>query len=193
MLVITFMQGIYSYIPETDHVSRVYSVEAVLYLQFVVLVMLNRPWNMFCATTVARSVVCAQCPIRLFFVLPWFRAFLVFCSGTVWVILKWFQLPLFLLSHSTCAAFLLWGLYILRYSQLLSWSHFCLQELQHVLTCIFLFSLSRIMATGLLLGVVLSICTRWLHNMVTLPSRILLLLFHVPCFLYGYETLRKEH
>jgi len=27
------MQGIYSYIPETNHVSRVYNVAAVLYLQ----------------------------------------------------------------------------------------------------------------------------------------------------------------
>jgi len=33
------MQGIYSYIPETDHVSVVYSVAAVLYLQFVLYVM----------------------------------------------------------------------------------------------------------------------------------------------------------
>jgi hypothetical protein len=30
ILVITFMQGIYNYIPETNHVSRVYSVAAVL-------------------------------------------------------------------------------------------------------------------------------------------------------------------
>jgi len=30
ILVITFMQGIYNYIPETKHVSTVYSVEAVL-------------------------------------------------------------------------------------------------------------------------------------------------------------------
>jgi len=38
-----FMQGIYNYIPETNHVSRVYSVAAVLYLQFVPHVMLFRP------------------------------------------------------------------------------------------------------------------------------------------------------
>jgi len=30
-----FLQGIYNNIPETNHVSRVYSVAAVLYLQFV--------------------------------------------------------------------------------------------------------------------------------------------------------------
>jgi len=32
ILVITFMQGICSYIPETNHISRVYSVAAILYL-----------------------------------------------------------------------------------------------------------------------------------------------------------------
>ena len=44
------MQGIYnySYIPETNHVSRVYSVAAVLYLQFVLHVMFFLLWNMFC-------------------------------------------------------------------------------------------------------------------------------------------------
>ena len=29
------MQGIYNYIPETNHVSRVYSVAEILYLQFI--------------------------------------------------------------------------------------------------------------------------------------------------------------
>ena len=43
ILVITFMQGIYNYIPETNHVSRVYSVAAILYLQFVPHVMLVCP------------------------------------------------------------------------------------------------------------------------------------------------------
>jgi len=42
-LVTTFMQGIYNHIPETNCVSRVYSVAAVLYLQFVLYVMLFRP------------------------------------------------------------------------------------------------------------------------------------------------------
>jgi hypothetical protein len=32
----------------------------------------------------------------------------------------------------------LWGLHILKSSQLLSWSHFYLDELQHLLTCMFL-------------------------------------------------------
>jgi hypothetical protein len=37
------MQGIYNYKPETNHVSRVYSVAAILYLQFVLRVMLFSP------------------------------------------------------------------------------------------------------------------------------------------------------
>jgi hypothetical protein len=62
----------------------------------------------------------------------------------VWMILRWFQLPLLLLvslllSHSTCTEFLLWGLYILKSSQFLTWSYFCVQELQHLLTRMFLF------------------------------------------------------
>ena len=39
--------GIFNYIPETNHVSRVHSVAAVLYLQFLLHEMLFRPWNMF--------------------------------------------------------------------------------------------------------------------------------------------------
>ena len=74
IFVITFMQGIYNYIPETNHVSRVQSVAAVLYLQFVLQVMLFHPWNMFCTFTLVLSKVCVRCPIWLFFVVPWFQA-----------------------------------------------------------------------------------------------------------------------
>ena len=84
------------------------------------------------------------------------------CSGIVWVILKWFQSPLLLLvsllfSHSTGAEFLFWGLYTFKSPWLLSLSHFCLQELQHILNARFL--LSRIMMPSLLLGIVLSVRT----------------------------------
>ena len=40
VLVFAIMQGIYNYIPETNHVSRVCSVAGVLCLQFVLHVML---------------------------------------------------------------------------------------------------------------------------------------------------------
>jgi len=48
ILVITFLKGIYNYIHENNYVSAVYSVAAVLYLQFVLHAMLFRAWNMFC-------------------------------------------------------------------------------------------------------------------------------------------------
>jgi hypothetical protein len=41
------MQGIYNYTPETNHVSRVYSAAAVLYLQFVPDVKLFPMMNVF--------------------------------------------------------------------------------------------------------------------------------------------------
>ena len=43
ILVITIMQGIYNYMPETNHVSRVYRVAAVLYSESVLHVMLFCP------------------------------------------------------------------------------------------------------------------------------------------------------
>jgi len=36
------MQGIYNFIPETNHICRIYSVAAVLYLQFMLYVTLFR-------------------------------------------------------------------------------------------------------------------------------------------------------
>jgi len=42
LLFITSVQGIYNYVPETNHVSSVYNVSAVLYLQSVLHVMLFR-------------------------------------------------------------------------------------------------------------------------------------------------------
>jgi hypothetical protein len=46
--------------------SRVHSVAAVLYLQFVVHVMLLLALHMFCSSTSALSAVCVQCSIRFF-------------------------------------------------------------------------------------------------------------------------------
>ena len=48
IIIITFMQGIYNYVPETSRVCKVYSVTAVLYLQFMVYLMLFRTLNVFC-------------------------------------------------------------------------------------------------------------------------------------------------
>jgi hypothetical protein len=52
---VTFMQSIYDYIPETNQVSRVYSIAAVLCLQFVLDVMLFPTYNTFCTFTLVLS------------------------------------------------------------------------------------------------------------------------------------------
>ena len=51
IFVITFIQGIYNYIPETNHVSRVYSVASGLYLQFVLHVTLFCPLKYYYIST----------------------------------------------------------------------------------------------------------------------------------------------
>ena len=64
-----------------NHVFGAYGVAAVLYLQAVLHVMLFRPWNMFCTSTLTFAVVSVQCPLRLFFCCC---IFLISCSpGTL--------------------------------------------------------------------------------------------------------------
>ena len=53
------MHGIYNYVPETNHVYRVHSVTAVLYLQFVLHAMLFRTVNVYC-TFISVSAAIAQ-------------------------------------------------------------------------------------------------------------------------------------
>jgi hypothetical protein len=65
---ITFMQVIFNYIPETNNISRVFSVTIILYLQFVLYVMLFPPLNVLhFYISNSRSV---QCTIWLFSVVP---------------------------------------------------------------------------------------------------------------------------
>ena len=173
ILFITFRQGIYNSIPETNHVSGVYSVAAFLYLQFVH-VMLYRPWNVLHLYICISRSKCAV-PSVAVFVVPLPLAFPVCCSGHVWVTFKWFQSPLLLplsllLSNSTCTEFQSWVLYILKSSRFLSWSHFCRQKLQHLLTCYIPCLFPRIILSGLLLGIVLSVRTCWFRNMVALMA-----------------------
>jgi hypothetical protein len=77
ILVITLTQGIYNYILETNHVSTVYSVAAVLYLRSVLHVSLFRPSDMFCTSTLAPPAECVQCPMWLFFFFVQFLNFVL--------------------------------------------------------------------------------------------------------------------
>jgi hypothetical protein len=47
IIIISFMQGIHTCIPETNHVSRVYSVAAILHVLLMVHVMLSSILNSF--------------------------------------------------------------------------------------------------------------------------------------------------
>ena len=67
---ITFIQVIYDYIPETNHVSRVRSVvAALLYLQFALHGMLFRRLHMF-RTYICILKISVQGPIWLILVVP---------------------------------------------------------------------------------------------------------------------------
>jgi hypothetical protein len=111
IFIISCVQGIYTYIPETIYVPREYSVAVILLFLFMVHTSLAPVLNLLHFTS-ALSAVCVQCPVWLFSVVTSFRAFPICCSGIFWIILRWFQLPLLLLVshlflHSTRAVFLL--------------------------------------------------------------------------------------
>ena len=63
------MRGIYGYIPETNHVSRVYSVAAILWLRFLVHVMLCPMLNVLYVHISTFRSMCAVLNMS-FFVVP---------------------------------------------------------------------------------------------------------------------------
>ena len=88
IIIISFMQSIYTYIPETNYVPSEYSVAALLLLLFMVHISLAPVLNLRVLhfyTSTFRSM-CAVAPRLL--------GFPVRCSGILWMIVKWFQLPL---------------------------------------------------------------------------------------------------
>jgi hypothetical protein len=65
IITISFMQGIYTHIPDTNPVPKQYNVTAILSLLFMV------PISLVPALTPsALSAVCVQCPIWQFSVVP---------------------------------------------------------------------------------------------------------------------------
>ena len=68
-IIISFMQDIYTHIPEKNCVPREYSVAAILLLLFMVLISLVSVLNLLYFTLVL-SEVSVQCPIWLFSVVP---------------------------------------------------------------------------------------------------------------------------
>jgi len=71
IIIISFMQGIYTHIPETNYVTKEYSVAAILLFLFMVLTSLVPVLNLlYCTFTLVLSEVCVHCPIWLFSVVP---------------------------------------------------------------------------------------------------------------------------
>ena len=115
--IVSFVQGIHTHIPETNHVPRRYIVTAILCCL----------WCLYFYVVLALAL--------LFLYVSTFRSMAVFCSSlTSWfpvMSLTYFfndleMVPvapiitgITLVIHSTCAVFLLRGLYILKSSRLL--------------------------------------------------------------------------
>ena len=66
LLFISSIHGIYKYIRETNHASKVYNVVTILWLQFIVHVILFSMLKFDTFTSVLPAVY-VQCPIRLFY------------------------------------------------------------------------------------------------------------------------------
>jgi hypothetical protein len=80
LLLNCLIQCIYNYILEANHGARIYSVAAVLYLQFLLHVMLFDRLNTFCTFTSVRYEVCVWCLVWLFL---WFLYFVFYVAQVV--------------------------------------------------------------------------------------------------------------
>jgi len=72
------MQGIYTYIPETNYVPREYSVAAILLLLFMVLISLVSVLNLLYFYISTFRSMCAVPNMTVFFGVPWLHVFLLF-------------------------------------------------------------------------------------------------------------------
>ena len=168
-----FMHGIYTYIPETSYVPPEYSVAAILLLLFMVLVSLVPVLNL------------------LYFYISTFRSMCAVPNMAVFCISLTSCFPAMLLTYflidfeivpvapiTTGITFVF--TFHMRCISIERSSYFRIFPASFLIT--FLspeiatsinihvpFSLSRIIMSGLLLVIVLSVCTCWFHNMVTLP------------------------
>ena len=168
------MRGIYTYIPEINRVPREYSVAAILLLLLMVHVMLFPMLNLLQFYTSIFRSMCAVPNVA------------VFCSSLIscfpGTLLRYFLndfeivpvapiitgVALVLTSHMHCT-------FIVRclYFRIFSASFFITFLSPEIPTSNNIhvpFSLSLIMMSGLLLWMVLPVCTCWFHNMVALPS-----------------------
>jgi len=166
------MQDIYTYIPETNSVPREYSVAAILFLLFVVFISLVAVLNLlYFYISTSRSM----CPAP---------SMAVFCSSLtscflgmlLTYFLNYFEIVpvapiitgiMFVFTfHMRCIS-IVRSLYFRFFSSSFSIT-FLSPEIATSINIHVPFSLSRIIMSGLLLGIDISVCICWFHNMVTI-------------------------
>jgi len=133
--------------------------------------MLLHVWNMFCTFTLVLSTVCMQSPIWLFFALLWFHALPVRCTGGL-NDSEMVPVAYVITSITLAFTFHIHWISIVRslYSKNFSLPYMITFVCPGIATSInmhvpFLLHLLR---CPVFLGTVLSVHTRWFHNMVTI-------------------------
>ena len=113
--VIAFMPGTYNYTPgKKPCLHGIYCCSCSLVAIYGTCNIASPSW-MPCTFTSVLCEVCVPCPIWLFAVVLWFRASLICCSGVLWTIFGWFQLPLLLLVSCFSFIFYIRHMFIVRY------------------------------------------------------------------------------
>ena len=173
IIIISFMQGIYTYIPETNCVAREYSVAAILLLLFMVLISLVSVFNLLYFYISTFRSMCAVPNMAVF----WSSLTSCFPGMLLTYFLNDFEIvpvapvitriTFVFTFHVRCIS-IVRSLYFKIFSASFLIA-FRSPEIANSINIHVPFSLSRIIMSGLLLGIVLSVCTCWFHNMITLP------------------------
>ena len=157
------MQGIYTYIPETNYVPREYCVAAIVLLLFMVLISLVSVLNLLYFYIRTFRIMCAVPNMAVF----WSSLTSCFPGMLVTYFLNYFEIvPVALITsgitfvftfHMRCIS-IVRSLYFRIFSASFL-TTFLSPEIATSINIYVPFSLSRITMSGLLLGVVLSTCT----------------------------------
>ena len=173
IIIISFTHDIYTYIPETNYVPREYSVAAILLLLFMVLISLGSVLNLLYFYISTFRIICAVPNMAVFcssltsyfpgMLLTYFLNDFEIVPVAPIITGITFVFPFHMRSISIVRS-----LYFRIFSASLLIT-FLSHEIATFINIHVPFSLSLIIMSGLLLGIGLSVCTCWFHNMVTLP------------------------
>jgi len=166
------MQGIHTHIPETNHVPRGYIVVAVLSLLFMVPLSLVPALALLFFYISTLGSMCAVSIMAVFFssLMSWFPGMsltyylndleMVWVAPIITGIILAFTFHMWYISIVRSLCFKIFSVSFLI--------TFLSPEIATSINMDVPFSLSRIIMSGLLLGIVLSVCTCWYHSIVTL-------------------------